>query len=125
MQAHSAKQILRVLTMQLALTALLAIALLMIGRTESVSGLAGGLAATIANALFAAVVFRQYKQQEPGMLLGSYYLAEFAKMALTALIFFMAIKYIEFFSIVAMLGVYLVVHIASTFFVITLEHKKN
>ncbi|MFK8068901.1 MAG: ATP synthase subunit I [Gammaproteobacteria bacterium] len=125
MQSHSAKQIFCVFTMQFALTIVLAIALLMIGSAESLSGLAGGLAATIANALFAAVVFRRYKQQEPGVLLGSYYSAEFAKMALTALIFFVAIMYIESLSIIAMLGVYLVVHLASAFFVITLEHKKN
>ncbi len=118
MQILPANKVWLVILLQLGLTLILAASLLMLDRTESISGLVGGLAATISNTIFAAVVFRRYSQLKPGRLVGSYYAAEFIKLAITALFFLIAIMSIKPLSIVAMLGIYLVVHLASVFFVI-------
>ena len=52
--------------LQLGLTIVIVTALSMIGRIEAMSGLTGGLAATIGNGFFAGVVFRRYSDQGPG-----------------------------------------------------------
>ncbi len=123
MRILPARKVWQVILLQLGLTILVAAGLLMSDKVLSVSGLAGGLAATAGNAIFASVVFRRHSKQEPGRLLGSYYAAEFIKLALTALIFLIAILFFKKVSIAAMLGVYLVVHLASTFFVIAVGRE--
>ncbi len=113
----------RTVIVQAGLALLLALALLFLGKAEAVSGLIGGLAAAAGNCLLGFIVFQRYRAQQPGLMLGRYYLAEFAKLAMTALVFLLAMLYLRPFSIVAMLGVYLIVHLASGFLMILFGRK--
>jgi len=111
-------QIWRTVIVQAGLALLLSLALLFIGKTEAISGLIGGLAAAAGNGFMGYFVFQRYRAQQPGMMLGKYYLVEFGKLAMTAVVFLLAILNIRPVSIVAMLGIYLIVHLASGFLMI-------
>lgn len=102
-------QAFRVILAQLAVSILAAIVLTAVGRFFAFSALLGGLAATTANAVFAAKVFVHYKAQEPGKLLARFYGAELLKFAVTVLLFAAAILLFGQLSIGAMIGGYLLV----------------
>lgn len=103
-----------IVLMQVGLTLLLSAALLLIGKTEALSALIGGMAAAAGNAFFAFWVFRSYSAQQPGKLLGSIYAAELGKLVLTGLVFLAAILWVKPISIAALLSVFFVVHLASS-----------
>jgi len=111
-------QVWRTVITQTLLTLLLAALLLFYGRTEAISGLIGGLAAVAGNGFLGFFVFQQYRAQQPGAILGKYYLAEIAKLAMTALVFLLVILYLRPISIAAMLGIFLIVHLASGFLMV-------
>jgi len=111
-------QVWRTVIVQTGLALLLSLLLLYYGKAEAISGLIGGLAAAAANCLLGLLVYQRYRARKPGALLGRLYLAEFAKLAMTALVFLLAILYLRPISIAAMLGIYLIVHLASGFLMI-------
>jgi len=96
---------------QLVLTLLLSLVLLLFGKDAAVSGVAGGVAATAGTLLFALKLFGQYRAGEPGAMLGGILGAEVAKLVVMMLIFAAAIRWYEPLNIVAMLVVWLVVHL--------------
>jgi ATP synthase protein I len=97
---------------QLVLTLFLCLVLLFFGKEAAVSGVAGGIAATAGTLLFALKLFGRYRADEPGQMLGGILGAEFAKLVVMMLIFAAAIRWYEPLNIVAMLAVWLVVHLA-------------
>ena len=96
---------------QLVLTLLLGLLLLLFGKEDAVSGVTGGIAATAGTLLSALKLFGDYRAAEPGRMLGGILGAEFAKLVVMMLIFAAAIRWYEPLNIVAMLAVWLVVHL--------------
>ena len=99
--------------MQLGLSLLLAMVMLLPGRTVAISTLAGGVAATVANGAAALLVFRRYKASATSALMGRFYAAELARLVLTTVFFVVMIVWLKPLSIVAMLGAYLVIHLST------------
>jgi F0F1-type ATP synthase assembly protein I len=97
---------------QLVLTLLLGLVLLLFGKEAAVSGVAGGIAATAGTLLFALKLFGNYRAGEPDQMLGGILGAEVAKLVVMTLIFAAAIRWYDPLNIVAMLAVWLVVHLA-------------
>lgn len=105
----------KVLSAQSLLTLSIAGILWWAGPTHVPSAVAGGAIATLANALFSLRVFVAYRAQEPGRLLARFYGAELQRFLLTGALFAGAIKWLDPLSIGALLGVYLLVHVAPSF----------
>ena len=100
--------------MQLGLSLLLALVMLLLpGHEYAISTLAGGVAATAANGVAALLVFRRYKASEAAALMGRFYLAELARLLLTAVLFLVMVLWLKPLSIVAMLGSYLLIHLST------------
>ena len=103
----------RTILAQLAMTLIAALFLqLVAGKVFAYSGLAGGMIATLANALFAFRIFVRYTAQEPGKLLARFYGAEILKLVLTGLLFAGVILWIKPLSVGALFGVFLLVQMA-------------
>jgi ATP synthase protein I len=83
------------------------------GGPVAVSALIGAGSCLLANALFAAWIFRGYRAQEPERLLLRIYGAEIAKLALILGLFAIAFATLEGLNIPTLLGAYLVTQIAS------------
>jgi ATP synthase protein I len=96
---------------QLVLTLCFGLVLLAFGKAYAISGIVGGFAATVGNLLFARKLFGSYSAGEPGVMLGRIYGAEIVKLLVMMLIFAAAIKWYESLEIVAMLGVWIIVHL--------------
>ena len=111
----------RIVFTQLAVTLLVAPPLGLVGWVHAWSGLIGGLIAVLGNALFALRIFGRYRAQEPGRLLGRFYAAELSKLLLTMLLFAMAVVLVKPLSIVALLGIFLLVQMVPVLIVNRLE----
>jgi len=61
------------------------------GRAQAIAALYGGLVALIPTAYFAYRVFARRKTQDPGQMLGAFYLGEFGKLGLTAVLFWLGV----------------------------------
>ena len=101
----------RIVFLQLATALLVALPLAPVGWVYAWSGVLGGLIAVTGNALFARQLFGRYRAQEPGQLLGRFYLAELAKLLLTALLFALVVVLVKPISIVTLLGCFLLVQL--------------
>jgi ATP synthase protein I len=110
-QPPDALQANRVLRVQLLVTLVLAALGLFFGMLVAVSLLIGGGVCTLANALFALLVFRRYRAQEPGMLVMRFYGAEIGKIALILVLFAASFVLIDGLNLPALLGAYFVVQV--------------
>jgi ATP synthase protein I len=72
----------RILVTQLALTLVLTIVALIFGTSVALSVLLGAAVCLLANAIFAFLVFRQYRAQDPAVVVGRFYGAEVVKLSL-------------------------------------------
>ena len=61
------------------------------GRAQAIAALYGGLVALIPTAYFAYRVFARRKTQDPGQMLAAFYLGEFGKLGLTAVLFWLGV----------------------------------
>lgn len=61
------------------------------GRQQAIAALYGGLVAVIPTAYFAYRVFARRRTQDPGQMLGAFYLGEFGKLGLTAVMFWLGV----------------------------------
>jgi ATP synthase protein I len=84
------------------------------GGPVAVSALIGAGSCLLANALFAAWIFRGYRAQEPERLLLRFYGAEIAKLALLLGLFAVAFLTVKGLNIPALLAAFVVTQIAST-----------
>ena len=111
-RTYPPERVWKIFLTQLVLTFFLGLVLLLLfGKENAVSGIAGGLAATAGSLLFAMRLFGSYRADEPGRMVGGILGAEFAKLVIMMLIFAAAIRWYEPLNIVAMLAVWLVVHL--------------
>ena len=111
-RTYPPERVWKIFLTQLVLTFFLGFVLLLLfGKENAVSGIAGGLAATAGSLLFAMRLFGSYRADEPGRMVGGILGAEFAKLVIMMLIFAAAIRWYEPLNIVAMLAVWLVVHL--------------
>jgi len=111
MQQPDARQAKRVLVAQLTLIPLVTVVGLAFGSSVAVSALIGGSICLLANWVFAVLVFRQYKAQEPGMLLLRFYGAEVLKLTLVLALLATAFLSVEGLHLPALLIAYLTVQV--------------
>lgn len=111
MQQPQAPQVKRVLFVQSLMTVTLAAAGLWIDVAAALSVLIGAGACTLANALFALLVFRRYRAQEASLLVMGIYGAEILKIALILALFAAAFAFIEGLNLPALLGSYFIVQV--------------
>ncbi len=114
MQQPDARQAKRVLVAQLVLTPLLTVAALAFGTSVALSALIGAATCLLANWVFAVLVFRQYRAQEPGMLLMRFYGAELLKLTLVLGLFATAFVAVEGLDLPALLIAYLTTQVLPT-----------
>lgn len=100
----------RFILAQLSATLLLSSVLLVCDKTAAYSALTGGLIATLANGWFAFKVFRVNPEATPEVLLSTFYVGEINKFILTGALFIIAFVLIKPLSVVALLGMYFVIH---------------
>jgi ATP synthase protein I len=114
MHQADALQAKRVLKVQAILGSLAVVIALPFGGPVAVSALIGAGSCLLANALFAAWIFRGYRAQDPGLLLLRFYGAELAKLVTILGLFAIAFLFVEGLNIPALLGAYVVPQIASS-----------
>ena len=95
---------------QLIATMVLSVALLIYDYTAAYSALAGGVIATLANAWFAVKVFRVKANETPETLLATFYVGEIYKFVFTGAMFVIAFVLIKPLNVVALLGIYFLIH---------------
>ena len=110
-QPPDALQAKRVLSIQVVMTLVLSTAALFFGGQSALSVLIGAGVCTLANALFALLVFRRYRAQEPGLLVMRFYGAEIGKLALILVLFAAAFALVDGLNLPALLGAYFVVQV--------------
>jgi ATP synthase protein I len=113
MQQADVAQAKRYLKVQAILGTASVAAALPFGGPVALSALIGAGACLIANALFAASVFRGYRAQEPERLLLRIYGAEVTKVALILGIFALSFASIDGLNLPVLLGAYLVTQLVS------------
>jgi ATP synthase protein I len=111
-----ARQVRRVVTMQLITTLIVAAGAAPFGASVALSALIGGGVCLAANAFVAFWVFRRYRAQEPGLLVMRFYGAEVAKIALILGLFTVAFVTIESLNLPALLSAYVAVQVLPAFF---------
>lgn len=116
MQQPDALQAKRVLALQFALTLILSAVALSFGVSVALSVLIGAAVCLLANSIFAFWVFRQYRAQEPGLLLMRFYGAEVLKLSLILGLFAVAFATIEGLNLPALLIAYFAVQVLPAVF---------
>jgi ATP synthase protein I len=110
-------QVLRFIKAQLVVTVVLSAAWMVVGYIAAYSALVGGLIATVANAWFAAKIFRRKgKSIESSIetaetVLTTFYVGEIYKFIFTGAMFFMAFVLIKPISAIALLVTYFLIHL--------------
>jgi ATP synthase protein I len=111
MIAAGKRYALRLVSLQIAVSVVTALALLPVGTAHAWSGFAGGMIAAVSNGFLAARIFVPYKAQQTDRLLGGLYAAEMAKLLLVGLLFAGVILWVDPLSVAALFGVFLLVQI--------------
>ncbi len=101
----------KVLNFQIIFGLVLVAFALFFGASVAISVLVGAGSCLVANTLFAALVFRRYRAQEPGRLVMRIYGAEIAKVGLILGLFTIAFVTLENLVLPALLGAYLAVQV--------------
>ena len=117
------KQIRRVVLAQFGVTVAIALALLMLGKMQALSGLLGGCISACTNGMAALRFFAPYQAQAPAKLLASFYGVEIQKILLTGLLFAGLFAALDGLSIGALLGTYLIVQVAVPMVVLLSEDQ--
>jgi ATP synthase protein I len=114
MQQAEARLVRRILRVQ-AMIGLGAAALaLPLGSSVALSVLIGAGSCLVANALFAASVFRGYRAQDPERILLRFYGAELAKIVVILALLAIALAMIDSLIVPVLLGAYLVTQVAAS-----------
>jgi ATP synthase protein I len=101
----------RVLALQAVLTLVAALAAMPIGSSPALSVLVGGGVCLVANAAVVLWVFRDYRAQFPGAVVGRFYSAEVIKIALLLGLFAAAFVGIEGLALPYVVGSYLLIQV--------------
>ena len=110
-QPPDALQAKRVLSIQIVMALALSAVALFFGGIVAASVLIGAGVCTLANGVFAFMIFRRYRAQEPGLLVMRFYGAEIGKIAIVLLLFAAAFALIDGLNLPALLGAYFVVQV--------------
>ena len=110
-QPPDALQAKRVLSIQGGMTLAISAVALFFGGITAASVLIGAGVCTLANGVFAFLIFRRYRAQEPGMLVMRFYGAEIGKIAIVLFLFAAAFALIDGLNLPALLGAYFVVQV--------------
>ncbi len=81
----------------------------LLGYTEAVSAIAGGLIASLTNGYFAWKVFAKQQETESAQILSTYYRAEVGKIILTVMLFVFVFNTIKPLSVIALMSAYLLI----------------
>ena len=106
----------RVLVFQAILTLVATLVVMPIGFSPALSVLIGGGVCLVANAAVVLWVFRDYRAQAPGALVGRFYSAEIIKIALVLGLFAVAFIGMEGLSLPAVIGSYFAVQVLPPIF---------
>lgn len=101
----------RILVIQVVLTLTLAGAATLYDSAAAVSALIGGAITTVANGLFAVLVFGRYRAQEAGKLVFRFYGAELLKLGFVVLMFAATFAWIAPLNLVALFGAFFLVQV--------------
>ncbi|NCA69281.1 MAG: F0F1 ATP synthase assembly protein I [Sphingobacteriia bacterium] len=114
MHQRNAFQARRILKLQM-IFALVALAIaLPFGASIVLSALVGAGSCLIANAMFAALVFRAYRAQEPARLVLRIYSAEILKLGMILALFTIAFVTLDGLNLPTLVGAYLAVQVIPT-----------
>jgi len=111
MQNLDVRRAKRILLTQAALTLVLVVVALTYGVPAAASALIGGVTATLANAVFAMLVFGRYHARDPDKLVFRFYGAELLKLLVIALTFAVVFVWVKPLSLFALFGTFLLVQI--------------
>lgn len=111
MQQPDALQVKKILEVQTILSLALAVCALPFGSSVALSVLIGAGSCLLANAMFAAWVFRAYRAQDPARLVMRFYGAEVMKIALILGVFAVAFATLDDLNLPALLGAYFVAQV--------------
>lgn len=125
MQLTGNSQVRTIVALQVGGALAVGLLLLLIGKTEALSALIGGLIAALANSFFALRAFGRYRAEEPGRIARRLFGAEIQKLLLTGLMFVLAIMGIRPLNIGALLGGYLFVQVAIPVMVTFIQDRRQ
>ena len=111
MQNSDARRAKRILIAQAVATLLVTLIGLIFGLRAGFFALIGGATATVANALFAFLVFGRYQAGQPGRLLAQFYGGELIKLAFVIAVFAAVIIWLDPLSPLALFGGFLFVQV--------------
>ncbi|MDQ7016849.1 MAG: ATP synthase subunit I [Gammaproteobacteria bacterium] len=106
----------RILLFQVIMTTAIAPLLLFLDEVSAYSSLMGGLMATLANALFAYLLFGRYHAQQLGNLIARFYWAEAVKLLFIGVCFGSAVVWIEPLDMFALLITFFIIQILPVIF---------
>ncbi|MDQ7074595.1 MAG: ATP synthase subunit I [Gammaproteobacteria bacterium] len=106
----------RILLVQAIMTLGVAILLLGLGLSPAYSALIGGATATLANMLFAWLLFARYHARQPGNLVARFYLAEAVKLLFIGLCFGSAVVWVEPLDMFVLLITFFIIQILPVIF---------
>jgi len=101
----------RILMIQVVLTLVLAGAAALYDGAAGVSALLGGVITTLANGLFAVVVFGRYRAQDAGKLVFRFYGAELLKLGFVVLMFAATFFWVAPLNLLALFGAFFTVQV--------------
>jgi len=106
----------RILSVQMMMTLGLSISLLLLKMSYAYSALIGGAIATLANMLFAWLVFARYYARQPGNMVARFYLAEAVKLLFIGVCFGSAVVWVEPLDLFVLLGTFFIIQILPVVF---------
>ena len=101
----------RILTIQVVLTLVLAGSAAVYDTTAGLSALIGGGVTTLANGLFAVVVFGRYRAQDAGKLVFRFYGAELLKLSVVVAMFAATFIWVAPVNLVTLFGAFFIVQV--------------
>jgi ATP synthase protein I len=112
----------RVLVLQAILTFVATLLAMPFGSSSSLSVLVGGVGCLVGSAAVVLLMFRDYRAQAPGALVGRLYGAEVVKIALLMAFFAAAFAFIAELQLPIVLGTYLAVQVLPPIFAAQRAH---
>ena len=106
MQVQKTAEARKLLILQFGFLVLIPIILLPLGATVSLSGLLGGSISFVSSLLMFAMVFRQYRAQQPEKIVASFYSAEIVKLIFGIAAFALVVLNVQPLSFATLILVY-------------------
>jgi ATP synthase protein I len=111
MQSLDISRAKRILIIQVVLTVVVAVAAMLYDGSAAWSALIGGSITTVANGLFALMVFGRYRAQEASRLVFRFYGAELLKLGFVVLMFALTFIWVTSLNLAALFGAFFLVQV--------------